>query len=66
MPPSCPRLTGMRALRLVGVRGGFAWLGAGRGACLASLVFVPSLLLLLLEVLVAAEGAPGGGDALTD
>jgi hypothetical protein len=57
VPPFLPAAAGYAALRLAGVRGGFAWLGAGWGACLASLVFVPSLTLAIACGPVAVLGA---------
>jgi hypothetical protein len=57
VPPLLPAASGHAALRQVGVRGGFAWLGAGLGACLASLVFIPSLALAIACGPVAVLGA---------
>jgi hypothetical protein len=57
VPPFLPATAGYAALRLAGVRGRLARLGAGWGACLASLVFVPSLALSIGCGPVAVLGA---------
>jgi hypothetical protein len=56
-PPFLPAAAGYVLLRLVGVSGRWAWLGAGWGACLASLVFVPNAALAIACGPLAVVGA---------
>jgi hypothetical protein len=57
VPPFFPAAAGYATLRLAGVRGRYAWLGAGWGACLASLVFVPNVALAIACGPLAVLGA---------
>jgi hypothetical protein len=57
VPPFLPAAAGYAALRLARVCDRWAWLGAGWGACLASLVFVPSLALAIACGPLAILGA---------
>jgi hypothetical protein len=57
VPPFLPAAAGYAVLRLAGVRGRWAWQGAGWGACLASLVFVPNVALAIASGPLALLGA---------
>jgi hypothetical protein len=57
VPPFLPAATGYAVLRLTGVRGWWAWLGPGWGACLVSLVFVPNVALAIGCGPLAVPGA---------
>jgi hypothetical protein len=64
VPPFLPAAAGYAALRLGGVHGRWAWLGAGWGACLLSLVFVPNLALAIACGPLAVLGARLGEQIL--
>jgi hypothetical protein len=65
VPPFFPAAAGFAVLRVAGVRGRWAWLGAGWGACLVSLVFVPNVALAIACAPLAVLGA-GLGTRILD